>query len=207
MMTKIKLFFLIGLAFSFYSCSDSMGSQSKEGLKVGDKAKDFSLKNVDGKMMSLKSFKDAKGYIVVFTCNECPYAKLYEDRIIALHNKYASKGFPVVAINPNNETIQPGDSFEMMQVRAKSKEFPFPYLRDETQDIARFYGARKTPHIYLLKNNLEVAYIGGIDDNPQNSDKVEERYLENAVDALLANKEVQKNVTKAIGCTIKWKES
>jgi peroxiredoxin len=187
-----------------------MASGEKEGYKVGDIATDFSLKNIDGKMVSLSDFKDAKGYIVVFTCNHCPYAKMYEQRIIDLHDKYADQGYPVVAINPNDPVKQPQDSYENMQKRAEEKEFPFVYLVDETQDIARTYGAAYTPHIFLLKkegNKNRVAYIGAIDNNYKNGDEADTKYVEMAVDNLLSGKAIETKQAKGIGCTIKWKES
>ncbi|MDX5346127.1 MAG: thioredoxin family protein [Hymenobacteraceae bacterium] len=172
---------------------------SGNGYSVGDKARDFSLKNVDGKNVSLQSNKKAKGYIVVFTCNECPFSKLYEDRIIALHNKYAPKGYPVVAINPNDPAIVPGDSYEMMQARAKEKKYPFPYLLDETQEIARTYGATNTPHIYILErtpdNQFEVKYIGAIDDNARSQKDAQKKYAENTLDELLKGKPVTQEPT------------
>ncbi|MGB0524715.1 MAG: thioredoxin family protein [Flammeovirgaceae bacterium] len=180
-----------------------------DGYSVGDVVEDFSLKNIDGKMVSLASYKKAKGFIVTFTCNHCPYAKLYEDRLIELHNKYASKGYPVVAINPNDVTKQPEDSFENMKKRAKEKGFPFAYLYDETQEIATAYGATRTPHVYILHKDgkeLKVKYIGAIDDNPRNADDASEFFVSDAINALLKGKEVKKTHTKAIGCTIKWKE-
>ena len=177
------------------------------GYKVGDTARDFSLKNVDGKLVSLAGIKDAKGYIVVFTCNACPYAKAYEDRIIALHKKYESLGYPVVAINSNDKNVQPADSYDNMQKRSKEKQYGFAYLYDETQEIAKSYGATRTPHVYLLDNNRVVRYIGAIDDNSEEPDQVKEKYLENAVEALRAGKEVSVKETKAIGCSIKWKQS
>jgi peroxiredoxin len=143
----------------------------------------------------------------VFTCNHCPFAKAYEDRIIALHNKYAAKGYPVVAINPNDKDLEPSDSYENMQKRAKEKKYPFAYLYDETQEIARTYGAMRTPHVYLLDKSMTVRYIGAIDDNSEDASAVKEKYLENAVDALLAGKPVPTAETKAIGCGIKWKKS
>src|SRR5690606_34894199 len=112
-----------------------------DGYKIGDMATDFKLKNIDGKLVSLADYKDAKGYIVIFTCNHCPYAKAYEDRIVALDKKYKKLGFPVIAINPNNPGKQPEDSFENMKVRAKEKGFSFPYLIDEGQKIYPQYGA------------------------------------------------------------------
>jgi len=178
-----------------------------EGYHVGDTARDFNLKNIDGKMVSLEGIKKAKGYIVIFTCNHCPYAVAYEDRIIALHKKYAKQGYPVIAINPNDKDRQPQDSYDNMKKRAKSKKFPFVYLYDETQEIAKAYGATRTPHVYLLDDKRTVRYIGAIDDNHEDASAVKEKYLENAVDALREGKEVATKETKALGCTIKWRKS
>lgn len=180
-----------------------------QGYKIGDKATDFKLKNVDGRMVSLADFKDAKGYVVIFTCNHCPYAIAYEDRIIALHNKYASKGYPVIAINPNDPAAQPQDSFEKMIERSKEKSFPFVYLFDEGQKIYPVFGATRTPHVYLLNKkgkDLIVEYIGTIDDNYKEAEKVKETYLADAIDALIAGKKPKTTETKAIGCTIKVKK-
>lgn len=179
------------------------------GYEVGDKASDFSLKNIDNKMVSMADFDDAKGFIVIFTCNHCPYSKKYEDRIIALDEKYKDKGFPVIAINPNDPEIQPEDSFPMMQKRAEEKGFTFPYLFDETQDYAKKYGATRTPHVYILskeKDNLIVKYIGAIDNNVKNADNADEKYVEEAVDAILEGNDPEVDYTKAVGCTIKWKK-
>lgn len=179
------------------------------GYKVGDKATDFKLKNVDEKMVSLADFTDAKGFIVVFTCNHCPFSVKYEDRINALDKKYKKLGYPVVAINPNDATVHASDDFPSMQKRAKEKKFSFPYLQDETQAIATAFGASRTPHVYILQNTVAgsvVKYIGAIDDNSDNAKEVKEKYVENAVDALLAGKPVNPDYTKAIGCTIKWKK-
>lgn len=176
------------------------------GYAVGDIATDFSLKNVDNKKVSLKDFKDAKGYIVVFTCNHCPYAMAYEDRIISLDKKYKKLGYPVIAINPNNPEKQKDDSFAKMQERAKEKGFAFPYLLDEGQKIYPQYGATKTPHVYVLQKTAKgnvVKYIGAIDDNYEDEKAVKQKYVENAVDALLKGKEVPVKETKAIGCSIK----
>ncbi|MCS7018739.1 MAG: thioredoxin family protein [Cytophagales bacterium] len=183
-------------------------AQRSTGLQPGDEAPDFELKNVDGQLVSLADYKQAKGFIIVFTCNHCPFAKLYEDRIIALHNKYAPKGFPVVAINPNDATKQPEDSFEMMIQRAQEKSFPYVYLQDATQEIARTYGAARTPHVWILQkqdNKLKVAYVGGIDNSPEDPANATEKYVERAIEELLAGRVVSKNTTKAIGCTIKWR--
>ncbi|GGG52224.1 hypothetical protein GCM10011414_22220 [Croceivirga lutea] len=176
------------------------------GYKVGDVATDFKLKNTDGTMVSLADYQDAKGYLVIFTCNTCPYAMKYEERIIALDKKYKERGVPVVAIMPNNVDVKPGDSFENMQKRANEKGFTFPYLIDENQEIYPQYGATRTPHVYLLEKTTKgniVRYIGAIDDNYQDESQVEERFVENAVDAMLSGKEVPIKTTKAIGCSIK----
>ena len=176
------------------------------GYEVGSMATDFNLKNVDGKMISLKDYDKARGFIVIFTCNHCPFAKAYEDRIIALNAKYAKAGYPVIAINPNNPAKQPQDSYELMKVRAKEKGFTFPYLFDEGQKIYPQYGATKTPHVYILKKTAkgnEVMYIGAIDDNYEDEKAVKQKYVENAVDALLGGKEVSVKETRAIGCSIK----
>ncbi len=177
-----------------------------DAYDVGDTIEDFSLKNVDGKQVKLSDFDAAKGFILTFTCNTCPYSVAYEDRIIALDKKYARKGYPVIAINPNNPNTRPGDSFEAMQKRAKEKGFTFPYLVDEGQKIYPKFGATKTPHNYVIqktKKGLVIKYIGAIDDSSRNPDAVKEKYLETAVDALLAGKEVKLKKTKAIGCSIK----
>jgi peroxiredoxin len=180
-----------------------------QGYKIGDKAIDFKLKNVDGKMVSMADFKNAKGFVVIFSCNHCPYVVAYEDRMIELHNKYAAKGYPVIAINPNDPEAQPQDSFEKMIERSKEKKFPFVYLFDEGQKIYPVYGATRTPHIYLLNKkgkDLIVEYIGAIDNNYKDASQVTETYLADAIDALLAGKKPQVTETKAIGCTIKVKK-
>jgi peroxiredoxin len=179
-----------------------------QGYNVGDKASDFKLLNVDGKYVSLIDFPDAKGFVVVFTCNHCPYAQAYQDRIIAIDKKYKSLGYPVIAINPNDPQIVPDDSYDKMVERAKEKAYTFPYLFDKTQETYRAYGARKTPHVYLLqkeKESLVVRYIGAIDDNYEDPSKVTTNYLANAIDALLNNKMPDPSYTKAIGCGIKDK--
>jgi peroxiredoxin len=181
-------------------------SASASGYQPGDKAGDFKLKNIDGKWVSLSDYADAKGFIVIFTCNHCPYAKAYEDRIIALDKKYAPLGYPVIAINPNDAVAYPEDSFENMQKRAKEKGFTFPYLYDEEQKVYPMFGATRTPHIYILSKsgaNMTVEYIGAIDDNYEDASKVSVKYVENAVDALLKGEKPETTVTKAVGCSIK----
>lgn len=200
-MKKIKITLLVVATIIFTSFT-----LVNTGYEVGDYATDFKLKNVDGKTVSLADYEDAKGFIVTFTCNHCPYSKMYEDRIIALDKKFKEKGFPVIAINPNNPAVSPGDDFEGMQERAKNKGFTFPYLFDDGQTIYPQYGATKTPHIFILnkdKKGLRVAYIGAIDNNARDAESVTENYVSNAVNELLEGKEVSKTSTRAIGCSIK----
>jgi len=180
-----------------------------EGYKVGDKAADFKLKNVDGKIVSLADFPDAKGFVVVFTCNNCPYAKAYQDRIISLDKEYKSKGFPVIAINPNDPEVEPADSYDAMVKLAKEKGYTFPYLYDGKHEVFKKYGATNTPHTYILQKNAQgeliVKYIGAVDDNYQDAASVKQPYIENALDALLVNKEPELSYTKAVGCRVKAK--
>jgi peroxiredoxin len=174
--------------------------------QIGDVAEDFKLKDVDGKMVSMADFDEAKGFIVIFTCNTCPVSVANEDRIIALNEKYKDVGYPVIAINPNNPESSEGDSFDLMKVRAKEKGFKFPYLFDDGQKIYPKYGASKTPHVYILNkedNGLVVKYIGSIDDSARNAGAVKTKYAENAVDALIKGSPIDVASTKAIGCSIK----
>lgn len=196
----LMLFSMVYLAASFNVINN------KEGYKIGDIATDFKLKNVNDKMVSLSDFKKAKGFIIIFTCNHCPYSVAYEDRIIELDKKYKDKGYPVIAINPNNPTKEPKDSYELMKVRAQEKGFTFPYLLDEGQKIYPQYGATRTPHIFILKKekgNLVVSYIGAIDDNYKDATQTKVKYVEVAVDALLKGEKPAISETKALGCSIK----
>ncbi len=198
------------LVLSLYAIfSFTLFSIAQNGYKVGDNIKDFSLQNIDGKKVSLADYKESKGFIITFTCNHCPYAMAYEDRILELNKKYAKAGYPVIAINPNDVIQYPEDNFEAMQVRAKEKKFNFPYLYDESQNIAKQFGALKTPHVFIIQkegDKLVVKYIGAIDDNWEKATDVKEKYAESAIDALLAGKPVATTSTKAIGCSIKWKK-
>lgn len=180
------------------------------GYQVGDSVADFKLKNTDGKMVALTDYKDSKGVIVIFDCNTCPYSQKYNSRIIALNEKYASKGFPVVAIQPNSPEVSPGDSFDEMVKLANKKKYKFPYLFDESQSVSTAFGATNTPHVFVLKREgkeFKVTYIGAIDDNAKDETAVTKKYVEDAVNALLAGNGVATSKTKAVGCTIKWKNS
>ncbi len=206
-MNLLKTFFAFSLVIFGLTGASVFTST---GYEVGDQAMDFKLKNVDGRWVSLSDYKSAKGFIVVFDCNICPYSKAYNSRIMALNKRYSPLGFPVIAINPNDPTLSPGDSFEEMKRQASEKKYDFPYLIDETQEVIGTFGATNTPHVFVLKkakNKLVVAYIGTIDDNSGDAAAVNKRYVEDAVEALLHNKETPLSKTKAIGCAIKWKNS
>lgn len=179
--------------------------QTKQGYKVGDTASDFNLKNVDGSFHSLSEIKNAKGYILVFSSNTCPFSVLYEDRLIKLHKDLAPLGYPVVAINANDPTMEAGDSFEQMQTRAQEKGFPFLYLKDQDQKVFPRYGATKTPEVFLLDKNLVLQYTGAIDDNAHAPEDVKEQYVRKAVAALEKGEAPDPSFVKAIGCGIKSK--
>lgn len=193
---------VFGLILSF------AGSPIKGGYEVGDKVEDFKLKGVDGKMASMADYKDAKGFILIFDCNTCPYSKAYLKRIKALNEKYANKGYPVVAVNSNDPDKSPGDTFEEMVSYARENGYEHAYLYDADQTVAKRFGATNTPHVYVLKKDddaLVVNYIGAIDNNTRDAAEADKKYVEDAVDALLNGKKPAVTKTKAIGCTIKWK--
>lgn len=201
---KIKSLVLIALLFIVLTAGMT------PAYEVGDTVTNFSLKSVENKIVSLTDYKSEKGIIVIFDCNTCPYSKSYNDRILALDKKYRAQGFPVVAINANDPSVSPGDSFDEMVSHAKKKKYSFPYLFDEKQDVAKAFGATNTPHVFVLKNNggkFHVAYIGAIDNNVKKAEDADKKYVEDAVDALIAGKEIATPKTKAIGCGIKWKKS
>ena len=193
-------------ALSLLTLSTANSPVRVDGYKIGDIATDFSLPNVDGDMVSLGDFKDVKGFIVIFNCNTCPYSVAYEDRIIALDKKYKSRGYPVIAINPNDPAAIEGDELADMKVRAVEKGFTFPYLQDVGQQVYPQYGATKTPHVFVLQKEDEkniVRYIGAIDDSSRNPKNVTKRFVEQSVNDLLAGKTLTITRTKAIGCSIK----
>jgi len=212
----MKIYIAILATFIIASCGtaketpttakESQKSDQSSGYKIGDYATDFSLQNIDGATVSLKDFKEAKGFIITFTCNHCPFSIANEDRLIALDKKFKPEGYPVIAINPNNPITYPSDNFENMQVRADEKGFTFPYLMDEGGKIYPKYGAIKTPHMYVLKKTdkgLRVEYIGAIDDNAKDASAVKQHFVDDAVMALLEGREPEVRETKAIGCSIK----
>jgi peroxiredoxin len=200
-----KLIFLLGGALL-----QTLIVSAGEPYKAGDVVSDFSLKNVKGDMVSFAQFKDAQGFIVVFSCNTCPVVKKYQQRIIDLNDQFSGKGYPVIAINSNDKNVSPGDSYEEMQKYAKSKGFTFQYLYDESQEVARLWGATNTPHVYVLTKKggkLVVDYVGAIDNNADDPNGADKKYVVNAVNALLKNEPVAVTSTKAVGCSIKWKKT
>jgi peroxiredoxin len=172
---------------------------------IGERVSDFSLKNVDGKTISLKDYDSAKGLIVVFTCNHCPFAKLYPPRMNALNERYQKLGVPLIAISSTDPRIYEEDTYELMIEKSKKEKFNFPYLFDEKQVVAKQFEAQKTPHAFVLwkkEGQWVIAYSGAIDDNGAEPSKVTQRYVGDAVEALLNNKEVLIKETKSIGCKI-----
>ena len=225
-MKQLTSIFVLAFAlFAFTSCDKANANEgsvlgstltSNKGKKtsitkayqIGEKVEDFSLKNVNGNQVSMADFNDANGFIIVFTCNTCPYSQMYEDRIIALDKKYSSKGWPLIAINPNDPEVQEGDDFASMQQRAKEKGYTFPYLVDEGQKVYPKFGAAKTPHVFIVNktgagNILE--YAGAIDDNSRNAEEVTVNYVDKTIAAIENGKTPEPRTTKAIGCTIKTK--
>jgi peroxiredoxin len=173
-------------------------------LQIGQPAPDFNLPGVDEKRYSLANFKEAKLLVVAFWCNHCPYVIGSEDRMNRFVADYAPRGVKVVAINSNETQDHPQDSFEKMIERAGERGFKFTYLRDESQDVARAYGALRTPHFYVFDEQRKLRYTGRMDDNPRNPGKETTRELRDAVDALLAGKKPPVEVTNPIGCNVKW---
>ena len=200
--TQLFMLFMLVSSLSFAN-NDPV---AHAGYHIGDKASGFELMNVDRTMVSLDQYTDAKGFIIIFTCNHCPWAVLYEDRINELHDKWADKGFPVIAINPNDPEVQPEDSFEKMIVRAEEKNFRFPYLFDKGQKVYPVYGATKTPHVFLLDEDWIVKYIGAIDDSPRDAEGATINYVDNAIEMMNKDQDPDPAETKAIGCSIKSKK-
>ena len=205
----LVLILALGSAVSIAFLSES-AQASPTGYPIGATVADFKLKNVDGNVVSLSNYKDKKGVVVVFTCNHCPFAKAYEERIIGLDKKFASQGFPIMAINSTDAGDYEEDSFENMKKRSLEKGYSFPYLQDDTQTVAKAFGATRTPHVFVLRNDggkFTVQYIGTIDDNYQDPGGVTKRYVEDAVSNILTGRPVVVTQTKAVGCAIGWKDA
>ena len=174
------------------------------GLPLGSLAGDFELRGVDGKTHALRSFSDKKVLVVIFSCNHCPYVQAYEDRMVQLQKDYSAKGVTLVAINSNDDAGYLEDSYPNMIKRAKERGFNFPYLRDDTQEIAKKYGAICTPHVFAFDQQRRLQYKGRIDDN-RNFELVKTKDLRDALDAILAGHKPSVQVTRPFGCSVKWK--
>jgi peroxiredoxin len=174
-------------------------------LHVGDKAISFSLPGIDGKQHSLDDYRGKEAIAVIFSCNHCPYVRAWEDRMVKIQSDYVDKGVQLIAINANDATKYPDDSFSKMKERAREKNFNFPYLYDELQEIARAYGAERTPEVFVFSKDGVLRYHGAIDDNYDDPAAVKSQYLRDALDAVLARKPAPVTETKPVGCTIKWK--
>ena len=203
-----KLSILLSLAFMVCLTLSTQAQEGMLGKVMNDLPKMKDATN-GGKMVSLASFKKAKGFILIFTCNHCPFSKAYEDRIVALDKKYKKLGYPVIAVNPNDPMKYPTDGYEAMVTRAKEKGFTFPYLVDNTSNTARDYQATKTPHTYILKkqgSKYKVVYVGAIDDSARDESKISDKYVEKAMADILKGKNPSKNYSRAVGCSIKMRQ-
>ena len=200
---KTVAFFL--LLISLYGFS---GNNKDPVSLIGNTVNDFSLRNIDNKNISLNDFKNAKGFIIVFTCNHCPFAKLYLERLNMLNEKYKSLHVPLIAINSTDSLVYEEETFAEMVKNVKEKGFSFPYLQDNTQAVAKNFGAEKTPHAFVIwkeNNQWKIKYKGAIDDNGAEPKKVTHAYVEEAVNALLHTKTVAVTETRSIGCAIKFR--
>ena len=191
----IKLFLFFSILFI------SMGFVVEKTTTIND----FKLKNVDGNLVSLSDYAEAKGFIILFTCNHCPFAKLYPKRLNALNEKYKKLGVPLIAISSTDTIQYEEDTFIEMVNYSKKEKFNFPYLYDAEQKVAKHFNAQKTPHAFVIwkeNQNWVIKYSGAIDDNGMKPEEVKTPFVANAIDALLSNKKVNTAETKSIGCQI-----
>jgi len=197
-----KLKFLSVLVLGIFLISPGV-----KAIEIGDQipAPNQKMKNVDGRELSLANIRGQHGTLVIFSCNSCPWVKAWQNRIVAIGNEYQNKGIGVVAINSNDPNVQSEDSFAQMQQVAKAEGYEFPYVVDVTSDVARAFDATRTPEAFLFNTDGKLVYHGTIDDDAHNPKQVEEHYLRNALDALLAGKEIPEPETKSLGCSIKFR--
>lgn len=180
---------------------------ANETLAIGEPAPmtHVKMRGVDGKEYSIAGVAGKHGTLVIFSCNSCPWVVAWEPRIARIGNTYQEKGFGVIVINSNDPSAAPVDSYEAMVERARERGFEFPYVVDATSDVARAFGATRTPEVFLLDAGGRLAYHGVIDDNAFEPSNVGKRFLEDALEALMAGAEVPVKETKALGCTIKFR--
>lgn len=199
-MLKLMYTALFGFLLAFTLMQTQVMAQEKEKATIDG----FSLKDAKAQEVSLKDFADQKAVVVVFTSSHCSWATKYEERLAKLHERFSEKGVAFLAINSNDASINQNDAVARMR---QLSPFPFPYLKDEEQKVARMFGASRTPEVYVLlpkDSAFSVVYHGKIDDNPLDEASVKEAYLADAIEALLAGKAVETNETDASGCNIKW---
>lgn len=193
----------IVLAVSLITLMSASALHADE-LGVGSKAPGFNLVNAaDGNKVNFKP-GDGKTSVVIFTCNDCPFAKAFEDRIVSIARQYSSKGVAFYALNPNDDNTHPGETLAIMKSRAAAKNYSLPYLKDGDSAIARAYGARVTPHVFVIDGSGVVKYHGYVDDSAKPDQRTDEGLI-NALDSMLAGKQIKNASTRAFGCTIKWK--
>lgn len=202
--TAIALLLPASLAF----CEGKDAKRKPSHLPIGAKMPmaDVKMPSVDGKRYSIADVAGEKGTLVVFSCNHCPYVKMYEKRMARIFNEWRKKGIGVIVINSNDPEAYPEDRMEVMKERAKKFGFDFPYVVDETSDVARAFGATRTPECFLFDAKGKLVYWGAIDDNPRDASKVERHYLEDALRALVEGRKIEKQEAKAVGCTIKYRK-
>lgn len=179
-----------------------------KGYAIGDAVAEFQVRNVDNQFVKLTDYKAQKGVVVVFMANHCPFSKAYEDRLMAIHNRFSMQGYPVLAVQTSDVTIYPEDAYEVVQSRSRERGFPFPYTIDETQSVARAFGATRTPQVFVLTrtgSKFVVQYVGAIDDNPQDAAGVQKHYLDEVLLSLTTGRVLQTTTTRPIGCAVKWK--
>ncbi len=183
-----------------------MAERSDFRLHTGDPAPDFALPGGDGRTWRLADFEGSPWLLVVFTCNHCPYAQAWEGRLIELQQRYADRGLRAILINPNETVHHPEDRSERMIARAREKGYPFPYVRDDSQEVARAYGALVTPHPFLFDAGRHLVYQGRIDDDHEHPEKVRRRYLADAIDRAMAGQRPEPDELPVLGCSVKWKD-
>lgn len=204
---KITIAAVTVLALALSAPAFAGDEKKSTALAIGGSVPASTIKmvNVDGKEVSLADVAGKKGTLVVFTCNACPFAKAWEERIVALGNEFQPKGVGVIALNPNDPSIVADDSYEVMKKRATERKMSFPYVVDKDAEVAKAFGATRTPEVFLFDGAGKLVYHGTIDDNYQEPEKVEKRYLKDALSAVATGGTITTAETKSVGCGIKFK--
>ena len=205
---SLLLLAVLSASFSAEKVAGEEGNSGKAVHFLEKETPDFTLRNVDGRMVSTTDFPNAKGFAIVFTCNHCPFAKLYTQRFNDLHKKYAPLGVPLLAINSMDSLVYEEESFALMQARAREAGFQFPYLHDAAQTVGKAFGAEHTPHAFVIwkeRGRFWVKYAGAIDDNGEEPDQAIP-FIGNAIDELLAGKKVSMPETESFGCRIFYRK-